>query len=121
MARRIDFEDDALVIRFTGLGAFVRQARTVRAPYASINSVTVGLGDPPGVLALKAGWSAPPFGTTQRGRFREHGRWSFLDVDDRERAVVLDLDGERFKRVALTVDDPEAMAAKVRERTGQRG
>jgi hypothetical protein len=118
MARRIDFEDDALVIRFTGFGSFVRQARTIRVPYGSIDSVSVGLTDPPRPLALKAGWSAPPFGVTQRGRFRQEGRWSFLDVDDRERAVVLDLTGQRFRRIALTVDDPEAMAAKVRDRAG---
>ena len=57
----------------------------------------------------------PPFGTTQRGRFRERGKWSFLDVSDRERTVVLELDGHEFRRVALTVDDPETVAAQLRE------
>ena len=61
------------------------------------------------------------FVTTQRGRFREHGRWSFLDVTDRERTVVLDLTGHRYRRLALTVDDPETFAANVRERRPDRG
>ena len=69
---------------------------------------------------MKIGLSTPPFGTTQRGRFREHGRWSFIDVDDRERAVVLDLTGHEYRRVVLTVDDPEAFVQKLRERLPER-
>ena len=117
MSRRIDLEDDALVIRYGTLGGILRTVDEVRVPYTAIDSVSVGLTDAPRWLAFRIGYSTPPFGTTQRGRFREHGRWSFLDVDDRERAVVLDLTGHRFRRIALTVDDPEAFAQRVRERT----
>ena len=76
--------------------------------------MSIGLTDPPGLLALRIGLSTPPFGTTQRGRFREHGRWSFLDVDDRERTVVLYLTGHEYRRVVLTVDDPETLIEKLR-------
>ena len=93
----------------------------VRVPYEAIASVSIGLHDPPGALALPDRLSTPPFGTTQRGRFREHGKWSFLDVDDRERAVVLDLTGHGYRRVVLTVDDPEAFATSLRERRPDRG
>ena len=115
MSRRIDLREDALVIDYSGLSALVTLTGMVRVPYSSIRFVSVGLTDPPGALAWKIGLSTPPFGTTQRGRFREHGRWSFLDVDDRERAVVLDLIGHQFRRVVLTVDDPETLAAQLRE------
>jgi hypothetical protein len=116
VSRRIDFEPDALVIRYAGLDAAAVLAREVRVPYGAVGAVSVGLADPPGLLAGRVGLSTPPFGITQRGRFREHGRWSFLDVDDRERAVVLALDGHKYRRVALTVDDPESFAQRVRER-----
>jgi hypothetical protein len=121
MSRRIDFEDDALVIRFDGLGALTTLTREVRIPYTAVGSVSIGLTDPPGLLAFKIGLSMPPFGTTQRGRFREHGRWSFFDVDDRERAVVLDLTGNEFRRVVLTVDDPESFFQKLHKRLPDRG
>ena len=121
MSRRIDFEGEALVVRFAGLDAITTLAREIRVPYTAIGSMSIGLTDPPGVLALKVGLSTPPFGTTQRGRFREHGRWSFLDVDDRERAVVLDLTGHEYRRVVLTVDDPETLIEKLRERVPERG
>ena len=120
MSRRIDFEDEALVIRFDGLAALTTLTRKVRIPHTAIGSVSIGLNDPPGLLTLKIGLSTPPFGTTQRGRFREHGRWSFIDVDDRERAVVLDLTGHEYRRVVLTVDDPEAFVQKLRERLPER-
>ena len=120
VSRRIDFEDEALVIRFDGLDAFTRLMRKVRIPYTAIGAVSIGLTDPPTLLAVKVGLSTPPFGTTQRGRFREHGRWSFLDVNDRERAVVLDLAGHEYRRLVLTVDDPESFVQKLRERRPDR-
>ena len=115
MGRRIDLREDALVVSYTGLAAVATLTGTVRVPYTSIRFVSIGLTDPPGAFAWKIGLSTPPFGTTQRGRFREHGKWSFFDVDDRERAVVLDLAGHEFRRVVLTVDDPETLAARLRE------
>jgi hypothetical protein len=115
MARRIDLLADALVVSYTGMDAAATLTGRVRVPYDSIRLVRVGLTDPPGALAIRIGTSTPPFGTTQRGRFRERGRWSFLDVNDRERTVVLDLAGHEFRRVALTVDDPEPLAARLRE------
>ena len=121
MSRRIDFEQEGLVLRYGGLDAAAVTVHEVRVPYSAIGAVSIGLSDPPGALAWRIGLSTPPFGTTQRGRFREHGRWSFLDVTDRERTVVVDLTGHRYRRVALTVDDPETFAASVRERGPDRG
>jgi hypothetical protein len=121
MSRRIDFEDDALVVRYDGLDALATVTRELRIPYTRIGTVSIGLTDPPGALAVKLGLSTPPFGTTQRGRFRERGTWSFFDVDDRERAVVIDLTGHEYRRVVLTVDDPESFLQKLRERLPDRG
>ena len=121
MSRRIDFEEDALLIRYAGASRALILTGEVRVPYSAIASVSIGLSDPPGWLHFRIGYSTPPFGTTQRGRFREHGRWSFLDVDDRERAVDIDLTGHAYGRVVLTVDDPEAFAKSLRERRPDRG
>ena len=121
MGRRIELKDDALLIRYAGLDRVWILTGEVRVPYSTIASVSIGLKDPPWWLHFRIGYSTPPFGTTQRGRFREHGRWSFLDVDDRERAVVIDLTGHHYGRVVLTVDDPEAFAASLRERDADRG
>jgi hypothetical protein len=121
VSRRIDLDEDALVVRYAGLDRAATLTSEVRVPYTSIAAVSIALTDPPRALAFRIGLSTPPFGTTQRGRFREHGEWSFLDVDDRERAVVIDLTGDQYRRVALSVDDPEAFVASLRERRPERG
>ena len=48
MSRRIDFDDDALVVRFEGLAAFTTLTREVRIPYTAIGSVSIGLPTRPG-------------------------------------------------------------------------
>jgi hypothetical protein len=116
MSRRLDLLDDTLLVRYSGFDAAVILRRTVRVPYAAIRGVSVGLTDAPGAFAWKIGLSTPPFGTRQHGRFREQGRWSFLDVSDRERTVILDLEEHEFRRVALTVDDPNGLAEQLRGR-----
>jgi len=74
MSRRIDLEEDALVVRYSGLDAAATLAGEVRIPYSAIGSASIGLTDPPGLLALRVGLSPLPFGKTQRGRFREGGK-----------------------------------------------
>jgi len=37
-------------------------------------------------------------------------------VSDRERTLVLDLAGHEYRRVVLTVDDPESLSQRIRER-----
>jgi hypothetical protein len=121
VSRRIDLEQDALNVRYSGLDRAATLVGEVRVPFTAIAAVSIGLTDPPGALAFRIGFSTPPFGTTQRGRFREHGKWSFLDVDDRERAVDIDLTGHAYGRVVLTVDDPAAFAESLRKRRPERG
>jgi len=53
--RRIDFDDDALVIRYGTLDAILRTVGEVRVPYQSIGSISIGLHDPPRALAFRIG------------------------------------------------------------------
>ncbi len=121
MPRRIDLLDDALLVRYSGAAALSGLRRQVRVPYASIRSIGIGLREAPGALAWRVGLSTPPFGTRHHGRVREGGRWSFLDVHDRERTVVLELEGHELGRVALSVDDPQTLAQQLRERASGAG
>lgn len=118
MARRIDLTEDALVIRFTGLTRVALMADELRIPYSQIKDVSVGTSALPGAFTWRLGLNIAPFGDTRKGRFRVGGRWEFFDVDDRDRTVVLDTDGWRFRRVTLTVDDPETTARKIRAKSG---
>lgn len=114
MARRLELTDDELVLRYAGFSRVVILTDEVAIPYSAIRSVSVGYDNLPGAFTWRIGVNTAPFGKTRRGTFWSGGRRLFLDVDDPERTVVLDLEGQRFARVALTVDDPEAFAAKLR-------
>ena len=114
MARRIDLTDDALVLRFTGLSRLAVLADELRILYSQILGVSVGTATLPGSFAWRVGMNLSPFGETRKGRFRIGGKWEFFDVDDRDRTVVIDTDGWRYRRVTLTVDDPETTARKIR-------
>ena len=83
-------------------------------------SIPPRLDELPGPLAFRIGTSTAPLGNTRRGTFWTGGRRVFLDVDDPQRALVLDLEGHRNARVALTVDDPEATAARIRAKLTSR-
>ena len=106
MARAIDFRDNELVVRYDGLAAAATLARELRIPYSQIESVSVGLYELPGPFAFRVGTSTAPFGDTRRGTF-----WR-----GRAHAVVLDLRGHQYTRVALEADEPERLAERVRER-----
>jgi hypothetical protein len=54
------------------------------------------------------------------GDVREQGRWAFWDVRDPERAVIIDLEDERYARLVIEVDDPAATAAAIRRALAER-
>jgi hypothetical protein len=117
VARTIDLEDDAVVIRYSGLSAPTRLTREIRIPYEQIRSVSVGLDDVPSAFAFRIGLSTAPFGSTRKGQFWWAGRRLFLDLEDPARTVVLDLKGNKAARVAVQPDtDPEVLAEQIRTR-----
>ena len=117
MARTIELEPDTLVLRYSGVSALARLTSEERIPYEQIRSVSVGLDEVPSALAFRVGTSTAPFADTRKGQFWWAGKRLFLDFEDPARAVVLDLKGHRFARVAFQPDtDPEELAGKLRLR-----
>jgi hypothetical protein len=65
-----------------------------------------------GLSVRDAGSWAP--GVVAAGSVRQEGEWAFWDVRDPTRAVIVHLADERFARMVVEVDDPEASAAAIR-------
>jgi hypothetical protein len=117
VARTIELTPEEVVLGYSGLSALVRLTNEVRIPYGAVRSATVGLDEVPGALAFRMGLSTAPFGTTREGQFWWAGKRLFLDYEDPTRAVVLELKGHRFARVAVQPDtSPDELAARIRER-----
>ena len=117
MGRSIRLEPDAVVLGYSGLAAVTRLRGEVRVPYEQIRSVSVGLDEVPSALAFRVGLSTAPFGAKRKGQFWWAGKRVFLDLEDPERAVVLELKGHPFARIAFQPDtDAESLAAQIRGR-----
>ena len=70
----------------------------------------------PGVSRESAGIRSP--GTyvprvITSGSYRKDGEWTFWDLRASQQAVVVELTGERFRRLVLGVDDARAVAERV--------
>jgi hypothetical protein len=117
MARTIALEPDAVVLGYSGLSALTRLRGEVRVLYEQIRSASVGLEEVPSLLAFRVGLSTAPFGDSRKGQFWWAGKRVFLDFEDPARAVVLELKGHPFARIAVEPDtDPEQLAGQIGER-----
>ena len=62
-----------------------------------------------------------PGGAITAGNFYRvyrEGEWVFWDVHDPEKTVVIRLRDERYSRLVIEVEDPEAVIARVNEAVG---
>ena len=114
MARIVEVNPDAVVVRLTGWAALGALKRELRVPLGAITAVSTTRYDATG---LRLGGAAIPWTDIRAGRFRRDGRWTFLSFEDRDRVLTLELDrsvpGAEYDVVAVGVDDPAALAAEI--------
>jgi hypothetical protein len=53
-------------------------------------------------------------GAIAPGWFHAHDEWVFWEVRDPERAIRIDVRDERFDRIVVDVEDPEAQLERIR-------
>ena len=118
---RVEFLDDRVVIHNKGLRRLLTIVGTITVRYEAIASVEVGLRDLPAWHTWRVGYN-PGFGRRRAGIFWwQGGKW-FLDVDDPARTLVAHLKpGAGYDAVAVTVDDPEGLAAELRRSAAKAG
>jgi hypothetical protein len=119
MARaRVDLLDDRFVIRNDGMRRLLTIAGTITVRYEAVASVEVGLDEVPPWFTWRIGFN-PGLGSRRAGIFWWRGRKWFMDVDDPARTLVVHLKpGAGYDAIAVTVDDPEALAAELRSKAG---
>lgn len=54
------------------------------------------------------------------GSYLRQGEWSFWDVHDPKKAIILRLRDEHYAKVVVGVDDPDATAATIRDALSRR-
>jgi hypothetical protein len=113
---RVEVSDSRLLIRLDRTDKLWAFKGTLEVPLEHVVGVEV---DPE---RARIPWSGLPVrepgsrlpGMLWSGDVREQGRWAFWDVRDPERAVIIDLEDERYARLVIEVDDPAATAVAIR-------
>ena len=115
---RFAVEGSTLVLRLSGLerlGAFI--LRDPSAPLSAIRSVRVSENPWSELRGLRVPGTGLP-GVIMLGTLRGHAGRDFAAVYRHRRAVVVDIEGGLYGRLIASVDDPERVAAAIREAAG---
>jgi hypothetical protein len=102
----------ALTVKFSGIHMFWTLKRRLDVP---LNHVVDARLDP-ALAASSPGWrllGAELPGVAVAGRFISNGERAFWDLRNPAKAVVVELRGERYKRLVLEVDDPETVVEAI--------
>ena len=108
----VDIVGDELIVTMEGMDRFWSLRRRITVPLAHVRGATAD----PGVSRESAGVRSP--GTyvprvITAGSYRKDGEWTFWNLRASRQAVVVELTGERFRRLVLGVDDARAVAEQV--------
>ncbi|MGD9893836.1 MAG: hypothetical protein AB7R89_08585 [Dehalococcoidia bacterium] len=118
MARTLEFQTDALIVRLTGLTRFAALRGVLRIPYTKIQSVSAEPFHMP-AGSIRVGGTSLPFTDYRQGNFWKRGiGWFFLSYEHADKTVTLQVDNLAsgrfdFSMVVLGADDPAAVAAEI--------
>lgn len=109
----IEISATSLVVHITGADKFFAMKSRLEVPLEHVASVSASVPDARDVWhGLRvAGTNLP--GVVTAGRFVEHGEWAFWDVHDPDQAIEIRLHDERYARLVIGVDNPEATAQAI--------
>lgn len=120
----LEIEADALVVHIRGLDQFFALAAKLEVPLSHIARVEAKPAEAHQFWhGLRMGGTNLP-GVITAGRFLQAGQWAFWDVHDPDHAIAIYLHDERYARLVIGVDDPQASAqtlAAAIKRTGSTG
>jgi len=107
----VTIEEDVIRISMEGMGKVWALKSGLTIPLAHVRAVQVAPADlrPKGIRA--PGTALP--GVFYAGTWRGRGFKEFWYVHRPEKALVLELEGDAYSRVAVEVGDPHAVAAEI--------
>lgn len=113
MRNTLKFTDAALVINPIGLDKIWSFKGSIEVPWGHVRGAT----HDPGMKDEPKGWRGPGlrFGEKLAGTFHAEGGKQFWNVSGFENAVVIELSGEDYTRLVVSVDDPASSVARINE------
>jgi hypothetical protein len=113
----VGIQDDQLVARIQGLDQVLALSSELRIPLTHVRGAAVS---PPEVrrrwrnpLRVKVLATDLPYVVMAGSFIFLDGEHAFWDVHDPDRTIVVELDHERFAKLVLEVEDPQATVAAI--------
>ncbi|HVA22380.1 MAG TPA: hypothetical protein VNN74_09850 [Candidatus Micrarchaeia archaeon] len=121
MAAKVEIVEGSLHVAIEGLDRVLALRVHIEVPLANVRGARVDAEAGRRLFhGIRAKGTSIP-GVVTAGSFYDpsRGTWTFFDVHDPDRAIVIDLDHEHFASLVLEVDDPRAAAAAVEAALGR--
>lgn len=110
----VDVTDESLTVHVTGVDRILAFKSTITVPLTHVSDIRQDATEAGKVFhGLRVPGTAIP-GVLTAGTFRKSGEWTFWDVHDPDKAVIIGLNHEHYSRLVVGVDDPGATVAAVR-------
>lgn len=110
----IAITNEALTVHVTGIDRILAFKSAITVPLTHVTQITQDATEAAKVFhGLRLPGTAIP-GVLTAGSFLKSGEWTFWDVHDPDKAVVIGLDHEHYSQLVVGVDDPDSTVEAVR-------
>ena len=110
---RIDVTGDHLIVHIEGLDRLLAMKSSITLPLSHVVGVHRDTAEAATVYhGLRMPGTSIP-GVISAGSFLRDGKWSFWDVHDPSRAIILETVDEHYTKLVVGVDDPDAVVAAI--------
>ncbi|MHB8509120.1 MAG: hypothetical protein ACYDGR_10810 [Candidatus Dormibacteria bacterium] len=111
----VEVNGDNLEIHVTGVDRILALKSTITVPTTHVTAIDQDVAEASVVFhGLKFPGTGIP-GVVTAGSFLKHGEWTFWDVHNPAKAVIIRLHDEHYSRMVIGVDDPQQTIQMVRE------
>jgi len=116
MGRILHFGEEELILKLTGMPAYLSLTRKIIMPYQIIKNVYVDDFQAYVIMLRMSGTSIPPLDIYE-GSFKYGNEWYFLSYERVQPLIFIELEGhKKFRYVIFQMEKPTAVAAEIRRR-----
>lgn len=116
MARKVEFDNENVILKLNGATAFFALKFNLKIPYNTIKSVYVDYFDAPPWMIRMPGTSVSPLNIFE-GSFKYGNEWYFLSYENKVPMLIIEIEGhEKYSYVIFEIDDPTKIASEIRKR-----
>lgn len=115
----ISIDHDELTVAVQGLDKLWTLKSRLTIPLTHVRGATAD----PGIVGESKGWRGSGThipGVITAGTFHQDGQKIFWDVHDKDKAVVIELVDDTYRRLVIEVDDPRATVELIESALAQR-